>query len=113
MARPTVPTPEEHARLWAKLSTEDRRAIFRAVNKGEALQDRKRARLAVGTARRQIRYWQKAWLVGPLMGLIRLPEVGPVIITAVMGTLLMGALSAFRIRRATAAEQANLERLGG
>lgn len=112
MARSKIPSPAEHARLWAKLPSSDRRRIFRAVNRGESLTNRKEARLAIGAARQQIRYWRRAWLFGPAMGLIQIPDWIMVVITALLGALLMGALSAFRLRRATAAEQANLERLG-
>lgn len=107
-----LPTPQEHARLWADLDFSDRRRIFRAVNRGEGMTNRKQARIAVGAARQQLRYWRWAWLFGPAMGLVRIPDWAAVGVTAVLGTLLMGGISLYRIRRASAAEQANLERLG-
>lgn len=112
MARSKVPSPEEHARLWAKLAFADRRRILRSVNRGHGLDDRKEARIGVGVARQQLRYWRWAWVFGPAVGLIRIPDWTMVAITAVMGGLLMGALSLWRLRRAARAEQANLERIG-
>ncbi len=112
MARSKVPSPEEHTRLWAKLPFADRRRILRSVNRGEGLENRKEARIGVGVARQQLRYWRWAWLFGPAMGLIRIPDWIAVAITALLGGLLMGALSLWRIRRAQRAEQANLERIG-
>lgn len=110
--RSKVPTREEHARVWASLPGGDRRRIFRAVNRGETLPSRKEARIAVGAARQQLRYWRKAWWFGPLMGLVFLPEWSTVVLASVMGTGIMGAMSWHRMRRAARAEQGNLERIG-
>lgn len=112
MARSRIPSREEHAQLWAKLAPADRRRIMRSVTRGQGLTNRREARLGVGVARQQQRYWRYAWLIGPAMGLIQLPDPVGVAITALLGILTMGGLSVFRIRRATAAEAANLERLG-
>lgn len=112
MARSKVPSPEEHTRLWAKLSFSERRRFLKAVNRGEGMESRKEARLGVGVARQQQRYWRWAWLFGPAMGVIRIPDWLDVGLTALMGAVLMGALSLWRHRRAVAAEKANLERLG-
>ncbi len=112
MARSKVPSPEEHARLWAKLSFSERRRFLKAVNRGEGMESRKEARLGVGVARQQLRYWRWAWLFGPAMGIVRIPDWLEVGLTALMGAVLMGGLSLWRHRRAAAAEQANLERLG-
>lgn len=112
MARTKVPSREEHARLWAKLPFADRRRILRSVSRGEGLTDRKEARIGVGVARQQLRYWRWAWVFGPAMGLVRIPDWPAVAVTALLGGLLMGALSLWRLRRAERAEQANLERIG-
>ena len=110
--RPKVPSRAEHARLWARLDTGDRRRIMRAVNRGEGLSARRDARLAVGLARQQQRYWSRAWWFGPLVGVVLVPAWLQVLVAAVVGTAMMGAMSAWRLRRARACEHANLERLG-
>lgn len=112
MARSKVPSAEEHTRLWAKLPFADRRRILRSVSRGQGLDDRKEARIGVGVARQQLRYWRWAWMFGPAMGLVRVPDWTAVAITALLGGLLMGGLSVWRLRRAARAEQANLERIG-
>lgn len=111
-ARSKIPSPREHARQWAKLQTADRRRIYKAVSRGEALTNRKEARLAVGTARQQLRYWRRVRWVGPLMGLVVIPDWSSVVVASAAGALLMGLISTRRRSRAAAAEQANLERLG-
>lgn len=112
MARSKIPSPAEHARLWAQLSFADRRRFLKAVNRGEGMQTRKDARLGVGVARQQMRYWRWAWLFGPAMGLVMIPDWTSVIVTALLGGVLMGGLSLYRLRRAAAAERANLDRIG-
>lgn len=113
MARTSkIPSAEEHARLWGRLGFADRRRILKAVARGEGMTDRREARVAVGVARQQQRYWRWAWLFGPAMGLVQIPAWSAVAVTAVLGALLMGGLSVHRSRRAAAAEQANLDRLG-
>ena len=111
MAKSRVPSPAEHARLWAGLAFRDRRRILRSVSRGQGLEDRADAKVGVGVARQQQRYWRRVWLVGPLMGLVLVPAWIQVAVVAVLGTALMGALSAWRLRRARAAEAADLERL--
>lgn len=112
MARSRVPSPAEHARLWAGMEFQDRRRVMRSVNRGEGLDSRADAKVGVGVARQQQRYWSRVWLVGPLMGLVLLPAWLEVAVAAVLGTAMMAVLSRWRLRRARAAEQANLERLG-
>lgn len=69
------------------------------------------ARIAVGTARQQQRYWRWAWLLGPAIGVVFIPEWAAVAVNAAFGSALMGALSWFRIRRAREAEQANIDQV--
>lgn len=110
--RSKVPSREEHTRLWAGMAFAERRRILRSVNKGHGLENRRDARVGVGVARQQQRYWRWAWIFGPLMGLVRVPAWTEVATTALLGAALMGALSVWRIRRAQRAERENLERLG-
>lgn len=107
-----IPTPQEHASLWSKLDVTDRRRILKAVRRGEALTNRREARVAIGVARQQQRYWRWIWLLGPAVGLALIPQWTAVALNAVLGALLMGFLSVHRIRKARACEAANLERLG-
>ncbi|MBW3659424.1 MAG: hypothetical protein KY457_12350 [Actinobacteria bacterium] len=91
----------------------DRREVMRAINRGVALDDRPRAALAVGVARRQQRFWQRAWLIGPLVSLIFLGQgVTAFLANAAIAVLILGGMSLFWYRRAARAEQANLEVLG-
>ena len=107
-----IPTAQEHASLWAKLDVKDRRRILKAVRRGEALTNRREARIAVGVARQQQRYWRWIWLLGLAIGLAVIPEWTAVVLNSLLGGLLMGFLSMHRIRKARACEAANLERLG-
>jgi hypothetical protein len=108
-----VPTSEEHARLWAGLTFKQRREILRAVNRGEAITSRKQARIAVGAARQQQRYWRWAWLLGPAAGLFLIPNWTAVAFNALLLGALMGGLAYWRYRRAQRAEYANLAVLDG
>lgn len=110
--RSKVPSREEHLRLWQALPYKDRRRMLKAVNRGHGMDDRKEARIGVGVARQQQAYWRWAWVIGPLIGLVRVPEWSMVVVTALLGTALMVPFSIVRMRRARHAEQANLERLG-
>jgi hypothetical protein len=113
MARTSkVPTPQEHARLWGRMSFADRRRVMKAINKGQGMPDRREARVAVGVARQQQRYWRWAWVIGPVMGLVLIPDWVSVVVASAAGTAAMGAISWRRSRNAVAAEQANLDRLG-
>jgi hypothetical protein len=108
-----VPTTEEHDKLWARLTYKQRRAILRAVNRGEALESRKDARIAVGAARQQQRYWRWAWVFGPLAALLLFNRgMVQVVVNGALLGLVLGTLSFFRYRRAQKAEAANLERIG-
>ena len=111
MAR--VPDRDEHRRRFAALDVSDRRGIIRAVNKGQAVEQRKHAPLAVGVARQQQRFWRLAWIVGPVIGLVQL-RAGwqAAVVNGALGTLFLAAICWFWSRRAQRAEVANLERMG-
>lgn len=111
MAKPRIPDKDEYQRQWASMTWSERREILKAVNKGQAMRQRKQARLAVATARQQQRYWRWAWLFAPLVALILIPNWVSVAINAALLAILMGSFSWWRHRRAAASEQANLERL--
>ncbi len=108
-----IPDRDEHRRRFAGLDTAERRSIIRAVNKGQAVEKRKHAPLAVGVARQQQRFWKWAWVVGPVIGLVQL-RAGwqAAAVNGVLGTLFLASICWFWIRRAKSAEAANLARMG-
>lgn len=109
----TLPDAAEHATLWRGLSFQERRSFLRAVRRGEAAASRKEARIAVGVARQQQRYWRYAWLIGPAIALaLSGRSTSELVISALLGTLAMGAMSVWSYRRAQRSELANLELLG-
>jgi hypothetical protein len=108
-----VPDKHEHRRRFAALDVTERRSIIRAVNKGRAVEARKHAPLAVGVARQQQRFWRLAWVVGPVIGLVQLRGGWEVaVVNGVLGTLFLAMICFFWYRRASRAEEANLERMG-
>ena len=108
----TVPTPDEHRKLWAGLDFQQRRQILKAVGRGRAVDDRRSARIAVGAARQQQRYWKWAWVWGLAPAALVIGQgIAVVAVYMVMGLLMMGALSWWRLQRARDAERLNLELL--
>lgn len=113
-------TKQDVQRLNARFSELDRaqrRAIVRAVNRGEGMARRRDAELAVGVARRQQRFWSRAWLLGPSIALIQV-LVTPIgwlegALLAAWGTLLLGMMAAWWWTRARRAELENLQVIGG
>lgn len=110
MAR--IPDQDDFARQWAQLSTSDRRRILRAVNRGQVLDSRKEAALAVVMARRQQRFWRFAWLLGPLLAIplaniLGIEGFDRQAAYALLGTAVLLAMSVFYTRRARKAEQTN------
>jgi len=102
---------------FGQLDRGERRAIVRAVNRGEAMSRRRDAELAVGVARRQQRFWSRAWLLGPSIALIQV-LVTPIgwlegALLAAWGTLLLGMMAAWWWTRARRAELENLRVVGG
>ena len=104
-----IPDKAEHRRRFAALSFPDRRVIVRAVNRGQAVDKRKHAPLAVVIARRQKRLWRWGWLAGPLIGLAQLGAGWEAAVTnGLLGTAALGLIARFWYLRADRAEAANL-----
>jgi hypothetical protein len=117
---PRVPFRREDARRlnerFALLDRTERRAIMRAVNRGEAMTRKRDAELAVGVARRQQRFWSRAWVLGPSIAFVQV-LVTPIgwtegLLLAAWGTVLLGMMAAWWWTRARRAELRNLEVLG-
>ena len=108
MARSSPDT--DHRSAWAALDIKERRRILKAVNRGRAMEDRRDARLAIGAAQQQKRFWSKAWLLGPLVALFFLTQgVAVYAVNAAFATLVLGLMATFWYRRADRAEQRNRE----
>ena len=112
-------TREEARRLnerFAMLDRAERRAIVRAVNRGDALPKRRDAELAVGVARRQQRFWTRAWLLGPAIAIVQVlaTPIGWMegLLLGAWGAVLLGMMAAWWWTRARRAELRNLEVLG-
>jgi hypothetical protein len=109
-------TRQDAARInqaFSRLDRGERRAILRAVNRGVAVERRKDAEIAVGIARRQQRFWKRAWLIGPFIAGVQ-ALVTPIglrdgIILAVWGTSVLGIMATWWFKRARRAEVLNLE----
>lgn len=107
MAR--IPTPEEHRRQFGTLTVSERRAVVRAVNRGIAVEKRKHAPLAVVVARRQMRLWRRAWVVGALIGLVAWGDGWQaVVVNGVLGMAMIGLMARYWFTRARRAEAANV-----
>ena len=100
----------ERQQRFARLDAVERRAIVKAVNRGNPVENRKHAPLAVHIAQRQMRFWKWSWLIGPAVGLIQINQLGWIaaVINALMASAFLGAMSAFFYLRARRAEEANL-----
>ncbi len=117
MGAPRVAFSRQDARQlnerFALLDRTERRAIMRAVNRGEAMTRKRDAELAVGVARRQQRFWSRAWVLGPSIALLQvlLTPIGWMegLLLAAWGTLLLGMMAAWWWTRARRAELRNLE----
>ena len=119
-AGPRVAFTREDARRlnerFAMLDRAERRAIVRAVNRGEVMTKRRDAELAVGVARRQQRFWSRAWLLGPTMAVVQvlITPIGWVegLYLAAWGALLLGMMAAWWWTRARRSELLNLALIG-
>jgi hypothetical protein len=112
-------TREDARRLnerFALLDRHERRAIVRAVNRGEAMTKKRDAELAVGVARRQQRFWTRAWLLGPAIAVIQVlaTPIGWMegLLLGLWGAVLLGMMAAWWWTRARRAEMLNLAMLG-
>lgn len=110
-----LPDRNEHQRRFMALDNAERRTIIRAVNRGQAVEVRKHAPLAVGVARRQQRFWRWAWVFGPIMVAVNvaLVPLEVALLNGALVTLALGAASTFWFRRAKRAEALNLAIVGG
>lgn len=112
-------TKEDARRLnarFAELDRGDRRAIVRAVNRGIPMAKRRDAELAIGVARRQQRFWSRAWLLGPAIAVVQVAAT-PIgwqegLLLAAWGALLLGMMAAWWWTRARRAELENLKVTG-
>ena len=101
---------------FSMLDRRERRAIVRAVNRGEAMAKKRDAELAVGVARRQQRFWTRAWLLGPGIAVVQvlLTPIGWMegLLLGAWGAVLLGMMAAWWWTRARRAEMLNLGVLG-
>jgi hypothetical protein len=106
-----TPDRAEQQRRFMALDPAERRAVMKAVNRGQVVAVRKHAPLAVMVARRQQRFWKWSWLLGPILGAVQLllVPVEVAIFNAGLATLGLAAFSVFWYRRAVRAERLNLE----
>jgi len=102
---------------FSMLDRQERRAIVRAVNRGVPMTRRRDAELAVGVARRQQRFWTRAWLLGPAIALVQvlITPIGWVegLLLGAWGAVLLGMMAAWWWTRARRAELENLRVIGG
>lgn len=119
-AAPRIAFTREDARRlnerFSMLDRRERRAIVRAVNRGEVMAKKRDAELAIGVARRQQRFWKRAWLLGPAIAVVQV-LVTPIswregLLLAAWGSVLLGMMAAWWWTRARRAELLNLAVLG-
>lgn len=114
MAAEDAPSKEERRaaqQRFAQLDGPDRRHVVRSVNRGRAVEERKLAPHAVHVARRQMRFWRWSWLVGPVVVLAQMPQLGWELtaLNLLVAGGALGAMSYFFWARSRRAEEANLE----
>lgn len=101
---------------FSMLDRRERRAIVRAVNRGQAMTKKRDAELAIGVARRQQRFWTRAWLLGPAIAVVQvlLTPIGLVegLFLAAWGAVLLGMMAAWWWTRARRSEMLNLAVVG-
>lgn len=111
---PRIPDKDEFNRLWSQVAASDRRRILRAVNRGQLLDSRHEAALAVVMARRQRRFWRFAWLLGPVMAVplanvLGIEGLEQQVAYALLAAAVLLAMSVFYTRRARRAEELNAD----
>ncbi len=106
-----IPDKRENQRKFAELPNDQRRSLIKAVNRGQAVEARKHAPLAVGLAQRQQRFWKLSWLMGPALGVFQAVFVGLEVglINGGIATLGLAGLSYWFWSRAHRAEVLNRE----
>lgn len=113
LADDVVRLPEKAAfdKKWRSMTWGQRREVLRTVGRGQAMRKRSDARLAVMAARQQQRYWKWAWVIGPVVSLMLIPNWVAVVVNAAVISAVTGAFAFWKYRRATESEAANLDRL--
>lgn len=108
-----LPDKDEHRRAWAAVEMDVRRKVMKSVNRGQALDSKPLARLAVGVARQQQKFWSRVWVIAPLFSLFFYREGwAAVAANAAVAIVFMGLMSTYWFLRARSSERANLEMLG-
>lgn len=104
---------KERQQRFSTLTTQERRAVVRSVNRGRPVEQRKHAEHAVHIARRQMRFWSWSWLIGPAVGIAQIGQLGwqVALLNAGVASLALGAMSAFFYLRAKRALEANVAML--
>ena len=110
--QPTIPEGPAFTDAWRALDRDTKRRIRRAVNRGQAAENRREAALAVVIARSQQRFWRFAWLFGPALALVLMirEPLAVVVANAILALLVFALMAVLFTRRARRAEAANLER---
>ena len=102
-------TKAQERRTYGALTASERRAVARAVNRGKAVDKRKHAPLAVVLARRQMKLWRRAWLLGLVVGAVGFTDGWQVaLVNGVIGMAMLGLVARYWFVRARRAETANL-----
>ena len=111
---PRIPDQRENQRRFAELDAPTRRGIIRAVNRGNAAEPRRHAMIAIGVARRQKRFWRRAWLVAPAIGVIQAFMIEPLValVNTIVSSLMLGGMAWWFWSRADRAEHTNLAAVG-
>lgn len=112
---PRIPDAKDFNRQWSGMGASDRRRIVKAVNRGEQVESRREAALAVVLARRQQRFWRVAWLLGPVISLVVswVLDLGgggvQFVANALLGAAVLMGMSVWFNRRAKRAEELNTD----
>ncbi len=109
-----IPDRRENARRFAELEGPHRRAIIRTVNRGRAAEGKRDAVIAIGVARRQQRFWRRAWLIAPVLGVVQAFTIDPLValLNAAVAGGALGTMAWWFWSRARRAERANLLAVG-
>ncbi|MFO8075849.1 MAG: hypothetical protein ACQETV_02990 [Actinomycetota bacterium] len=106
-----IPEGQAFRDAWTKLDKDARRRVRRAINRGQAVETRKEARVAVGMARSQLRFWRWGWMVGPVVvfALTLAQGIEVAVFNTLIVTVVVAGMALFFRRRALRAEARNLE----
>jgi len=106
-----TPDGSEGYKAYAALDRPQRREISRAVSRGQAVTDRRLAKIAVSFAQRQRRFWRYAWLIGPALGAFQFISLDPLpaAVNALIGSGMLIAASVWFSRKAKRAARLCVE----